>query len=255
MFPFALLVCRGGGNILVGIDGTYSSIPKQHHPLRAPLAMLRQREHRPQEKVLRLLDQRLNTRDLRIAKPLHDIRADLLGVRASGFPAIARLQLGQLHQRAHVHRVLLRVVVAGQQHAPAGEVDGRALEVHGEVGLDGGEAEGIAQARVGGFAFGVDVLQAGDGVDAITTHEQVSADGLAVFESEGDVLGGFFDVDGALAAGHGDVLLGFDGGEHAFESVAAGDAEGFVGWVADAFAVWAAEVRCGEAGGVDVEDF
>lgn len=217
--------------------------------------MLRQRENWPQEKVLRLLNQRLDARDLRIAEPVHDICADLLGVSASSFPAIAGLQLGQLHQRADVHRVLLRVVVAGQQHAAAGEVDSRALEVHGEVWLDRSETKSIAEARVGGFALGVNVLQAGDGVDAITTHEQVCADGLAILESEGDVLGCLLDVDGALAAGQGDVLLLLDGGQDALEGVAAGDAEGFVGWVADAFAVWAAEVGGGEAGGVDVEDF
>jgi len=217
--------------------------------------MLRQRENRPQEEVLRLLNQRLNAGDLRIAEPVHDVRADLLGVGTRSLPAIARLQLGQLHQRADVHRVFLRIVVAGQQHATAGEVDSRALEVHGEVWLDGGETESIAQARVGRFALGIDVLQASDGVNTITAHEQVRADRLAILESEGDVLGCLLDVDGALAAGQGDVLLLLDGGQDALEGVAAGDAEGFVGWVADAFAVWAAEVGGGEAGGVDVEDF
>jgi len=163
--------------------------------------MLRQREHRPQEEVLRLLNQRLDTSNLRIAEPIHDVRADLLGVSPRGLPAIARLQLGQLHQRTHVHRVLLRVVVAGQQHAAAGEVDSGALEVHGEVWLDGSEAESVAEARIRRFALGVDVLQAGDGVDAVAAHEQVGADRLAIFESEGDGFGGFFDLDCALAAG------------------------------------------------------
>jgi hypothetical protein len=73
----------------MGFDKTYSSITKQHHSISAPLAMLRQREHRPQEKVLRLLNQRLDARDLRITKAIHDIRADLLSIRTSSFPAIA----------------------------------------------------------------------------------------------------------------------------------------------------------------------
>lgn len=217
--------------------------------------MLRQRENRPEEEVLRLLDQRDDTGDLRIAKALHDIGADLLRIRARSLPAVARLQLRQLHQRAHVHAVLLRVVVAGQQHAAAREVDGRALEVHGEIGLDGREAEGVAEPRVARFALRVDVLEARDGVDSVAAHEQVAVGGAAVFEGDGDVFGGLFDVHRALAAGQGDVLVLPHGGEDAFEGVAAGDAEGFVGRVADAFAFGAAEVGGCEACGVDVEDF
>ena len=236
------------------MGSTYCCITQKHNAVRSPLAVLRQSEDRPQEEILRLLDQRLDAGDLGITETLQNIRADLLLVRARRLPAVARLQLRQLHQRADVDRVLLRVVVAGEQHAAAGEVDGGALEVHGEVGLDGREAEGVAEARIGGFALGLDVLQARDGVDAVAAHEQVGAGGAAVFEGESDFVGGLFDVYRALAAGKSDVLVLLNSGQDTFQGVATGDSQGLVGRVADALAFWTAEVGGSESGGVDVED-
>lgn len=70
---------------------TYSCITKQHHAISGPFTVLRQRKHRPQEEVFSLLNQRLDARDIRIAKSLHDISANLLCISASRFPAITRL--------------------------------------------------------------------------------------------------------------------------------------------------------------------
>lgn len=45
------------------------------------------------------------------------------------------------------------------------------------------------------------MLEARDGVDAVAAHEQVACGGAAVFESYGDVVGGFLDIYCAFAAG------------------------------------------------------
>lgn len=146
-------------------------------------------------------------------------------------------------------------MVAGQQHAAAGKVDSSAFEVHREVGLDGCEAEGVAEAGVSGFALWVDVFEASDRVDTVAAHQQVGSGGATVFKSKSYVLGRLFDLGCSLSAGEGDVLVLFYSSQDAFQSISTGDAEGFVGRVADAFAFWAAEVGGGEAGGVDIEDF
>ena len=216
--------------------------------------MLREREHRPEIEILRPLDQGLDAGDLRIAESLQKLCARLLRIGADALPAVAGANVLDLHQSAHVHLALVGGEEGGEEHAASGEVDGGAFEVDLKVLLDGSEAEGVRDAGVGPFTLWVDVLEAGRGVDAITAHEQISGCGAAVFEFEGDFVLRLFDCGGAFAAGEGDVLVLLHCCQDALQCITAGDTQGLVWWIADAFAFGASEVRLGQFAGVDVED-
>ena len=140
-----------------------------------PLAMFRKREHWPQEEILCLLDQRHNARDLRIAESFHKLSTSLLSITANSFPAITGAHILHLHQTSNVDRVGLRVVVRGEQHAAAREVDGCAFEVDLEVRVDWRKAECVAETRVYRFALRLDMLETSDRMDAIAAHEQLSS--------------------------------------------------------------------------------